>query len=374
MQSVELRIQDYLARHVREWFPEAPADEAPVEMIGRRVHSNSVLFRFRLRAAPFARLVVKLPAAHQPRRHAEQTAPALKFRAEFDALRRIHEHFQGLGDPGFCAIRPLGFMEDELGIVSEEIRGRSLRGLLAGATRLHRKASRARVERLLTTAGAWLRAFHALPPPANGQPAGSIEGWHHDFEAKAELLMKAGAAPREIVTALEAMRSELAGGGLLSAVKHGDFAPRNILVTPAGQVAGLDTQARLLAPVFEDIGYFLLQLETSKLQMFSRGFLFSQRALADFRRGFLAGYFRGEGVSERLLTLFQLKAAIDKWAQRLLRIEAGQSNLRFLSPSVERRLVNGFFQRYILQLLQRADSSAPLTAPEAGVSCIEEGE
>jgi hypothetical protein len=46
---------------------------------------------------------------------------------------------------------------------------------------------------------------------------------------------------------------------------------RNIMVGPGSRITAFDTGARWRVPVYEDVAYFLVKLESNRLQVFSRG-------------------------------------------------------------------------------------------------------
>ncbi|MEO8494842.1 MAG: hypothetical protein ABI614_07210, partial [Planctomycetota bacterium] len=91
---------------------------------------------------------------------------------------------------------------------------------------------------------------------------------------------------------------------------HGDFAPRNVIVSDNGRITVLDTLARWRAPIHENLALFLLSLQLSRgaKTLLTR----SPIGLTTISRAFLSGY-RGNAECEwPTLRLFILQALLDR--------------------------------------------------------------
>ena len=97
---------------------------------------------------------------------------------------------------------------------------------------------------------------------------------------------------------------------------HGDFAPRNVLADGNGRVTVLDTLARFQAPIYEDLGYFLNDMNTARLQTCSLGSAYSLRFLADCRSALLRGW-SNDPLDHRAIPLFEAQALLDRWCARI---------------------------------------------------------
>ncbi len=98
---------------------------------------------------------------------------------------------------------------------------------------------------------------------------------------------------------------------------HGDYAPRNILIGPGARVTVLDTFAKWRVPIYEDIGFFLTQLESCFPQVISQGLAFSSEQLAVYERAFLKGYFGEEPLPYPSIRLYEVLALLDKWSSTI---------------------------------------------------------
>jgi hypothetical protein len=95
---------------------------------------------------------------------------------------------------------------------------------------------------------------------------------------------------------------------------HGDYALRNILVSPTGRVTVLDTFAKWRTPIYEDIGYFLTGLKMTSEQVASHGLVFGPDQLQEYEHAFLKGYFEQKPIPYPAIRLFEMLALLDKWA------------------------------------------------------------
>jgi aminoglycoside phosphotransferase (APT) family kinase protein len=105
---------------------------------------------------------------------------------------------------------------------------------------------------------------------------------------------------------------------LPTVITHGDFAPRNILVDPAGRMAVIDLLARWQAPPFEDLAGFLVALQTSRANAATRGLVFG-RTIERLEPAFLGGYYGSEPVPRDAIRVFELLLLLDKWSARSIR-------------------------------------------------------
>jgi aminoglycoside phosphotransferase (APT) family kinase protein len=318
----------HLGENARHYFPDLDAQSVRVELVGSRAGAASSLLRFRIRAGARDRLVVVKQPAPAPSpargRRRARVAPALdpatSFESERAALRAIGEHFTSLGDPRFGSVGLLDFLPETRALVMEERDAPSLRDLLARSHRLrHPRGARA-LEAALRNTGAWLRAYHALPPLAHTRVRHAERG---DFVASVRRLCGfvaervAGAALLDGIAACVAAAARTALPPRLPlGTAHGDLAPRNVLVDESGRVTVLDTRAAWRAPVYEDLAYFLTALRTSRAQAYSLGLALGPTALARYEEAFLCGYFGAERVPLASIRLFEIEALLDRWAAR----------------------------------------------------------
>jgi len=328
--STRAQLEPQLFARARRYCPDLPDGELRIEFTGAREGRLSSVQRVRIGVGTVERaLVVKLPpgavASPAPGGTAPgrpRVAPLLdaetKFENERDALRALERHFDALGDGRFGCVRMLDYLPDVRAIVMESAPGAPLRDLLARASRFRGSIGAADPTPAIEAAGAWLRAFHGIPPlPHTRVREASRKDFIESIHRFADFLGSAHAAPRlmsRVAAVAEASALECLPRMLPLATSHGDLAPRNILIEPSGRVTVLDTRAAWCAPIYEDIGFFVVALRTPRVQAYSLGFAFGRRAIARYEEAFLRGYFGGEDPPASRLRLFELQALLDKWS------------------------------------------------------------
>lgn len=322
------RLLRHLRDHATRYYPDLGNAELHVDCIGSREGTLSRVYRFRIRSRGRQRgVVVKLPPAKAPLPRSPTTrrirvAPPLdpftKYENEHVALRAIERHFDALGDRRFGAVRILDFLPDERAVVMEEVRGRPLTSLVARAHRLRWPLGCPRLEAAFRNTGAWLRAYHELPAlPHTRRRSATPDEFVACVQRLAGFLLPAhprGGALAAAASRVEALASACLPPMLPLATSHGDLAPRNVLVDEGGRVTVLDTRAAWLAPIYEDIAYFLTAAKTPRAQARSLGLAFAQSALGRLEAAFLGGYFGSDPVPLQSIRLFELQCLLDKWA------------------------------------------------------------
>lgn len=317
------RLRRHVFEHAAHYYPELGLGPVCVECLGAREAALSSVYRFRLRSGGWERgVVVKLPPARVRAGGRPRMAPLLdpdsKNESEHAALRAMRAHFETLADPRFGSVRILDFVRSERAIVMEEVRGESLTSLMARAHRLRRPLGSRVLEAGFERTGAWLRAYHAMPPLAHTRPRSATRD---EFVACVVRLTRFlaevhGAGPLLEATAerAEDRAATWLPAALPLATSHGDLAPRNVIVGSGGRVTVLDTRAAWRAPIYEDIAYFLTAAKTPRAQARSLGLALGRTALRRLERAFLRGYFGAEPVPAEPIRLFELLCLLDKWA------------------------------------------------------------
>ena len=325
------RITEHLRSNAVRYFPDLKGKPVDVRLEGGGARVFSSVYRFNLgTGAREHDVIVKLPGPRTSMASGEAGAdrprlkplfdPDAKLRSEYETLSAIERHFGALGDPRFGAVRVLDFLPDAHAIVMERAAETSLKTLLARSNRVQRPFLRIDVEGRLRNAGAWLRAYHALPPLAHtGERSGTRADLIAMIERFGDYLARTHqdreyferVAARACVAARAALPERLK-----TAMSHGDFAPRNILVGPGDRVTVFDTLGGWRAPIYEDLGLFLSALHTNKAQAYTWGLAFGTQLLRRFERVLLEGYFAPDEPPRAAINLFTVQALLDKWASR----------------------------------------------------------
>lgn len=209
---------------------------------------------------------------------------------EYRHLATMHAR---LGDSSPIRVpRPLDFYEDVNALVMERVGGeRFSRLILRDAGRLAGAGAAERLRDAARLCGSWLAAYHAATRKEDAAP------FDDDFVARVEEKLSAF-TPRGFcpVCAREVRKTvfrlhEFARGRLVAvADQHGDYGPQNVHVGE-GHVYVFDLNYHVTAPVYDDIDYFLVTLET--MNPYPRQWLFDRGRVAAMRGPFLDGYFTG---------------------------------------------------------------------------------
>lgn len=357
------RIISHVGKHAQRYYPEFVLARAQVRLVREEQRSASMLYHLDLCSRQLTRpvLVKKPPVDGEPVRVSKQTIPAIKFRSEYEALVAIYNGFEGLKDPRLAAVRPLDFIPDQLAIVMERVQYPNLRQLLVKASRIQPRSSRTKLNLIFRNAGYWLRAFHGLA----GREHVEIEHAHrNDFtqliNRLTDSLGKAlGDKPffQALAQKISAEARQTLPDSLPVGIKHGDFALRNLLISPNGCVTGLDTQARLRTSIYEDISYFLVSLTTTWPQVLSQGLVFDSVLLKQYENEFLSGYFEEDPVPHELIRLYKIKMLLDKWHARAFYGGQPISRRRFGPQRLGKFLTHRFFRSNTKRLLDASASA-----------------
>jgi hypothetical protein len=365
-----------LAAHVRlraaHYFDGAEPASVEVHALGTRTRPTSTLHRFGVRVdgrdhgvlvkacgrADGGRAGEGRPGATQPRVAPLRDARS-SLRLEHDALSRIHDHVRRLGDPRFGAVRVLDWLPDAPAIVMDLRDEPSLRALWLGAD----ARGPADLAAAFRNAGAWLRAYHALPTDAVPRTVQATRAEFTDFvRALCAFLAGRGGGERSLAAVAEAANGAARRhlpDALPTGLEHGDFAMRNVLVGHGARVTVIDTRTMYRTSIYRDVGYFLADLRCSLAPALARGAVGRAARYAECRRAFLAGYFGG-AVPGVAVHLFELQLLLERWSAAAVRADAPDRPAPLRAAS---RLMAAISYRAViaatLRALRDADGAAP---------------
>lgn len=309
----------------------------------------SEMYEFTISSAATAlKLLVKLPfpnrlrpptVADRPRLYSP-VAPDQLAPLEYTTMRHIQERFTQLHDPQFGCVRVLDLLRDPDALVMEKVEGTTLRdSAFASSASLRDKQSATKVYR---NVGQWLRHFHQLPGLAHTKPRSATRDEFVAMTNRFADYLPNIRAPRWMESICGFLMRE--GESTLPrdlplGLAHGDFAPRNVIVSPDGRITVLDTLARWQAPIYEDLALFLLSLELGR----GSSVLWAGqcREPTASSRAFLDGYLGDTACEWPVLRLFILQALLDRGCS-------------YLSSRSARNPVAATKRRFKLHLLSRA--------------------
>jgi hypothetical protein len=363
--------------HLREQAPRYFADFSSaglnVQLVDKWVRPASIFYRFDVESGSRHRFVlVKVPLLREQQGDREgdreepscerpllvpMTDPAVKFEFEHAALTAIQDYFEAINDPRFGTIRILDVLPEHRAIVMEEVSDPSLRRQFVKASRLRPSFTPVDLNAAFQNAGAWLRAYHALP---RRDQATCRHTRRVDFLATvkefAEFLAEAlddEVFFQDIVLVTTKNALKTLPETLPLGLGHGDCAMRNILVGPNNRVTIIDTLAKWRTSIYEDIAYFLTELKTNRLQVLTLGLAFGSECLDRYEREFLVGYFGRESIPYNAVRLYEVLLLLSKWSfhvpltgQRAVGKYAGATGTLRLA------LMNRFFRKSLQHLVQ----------------------
>ncbi len=245
--------------------------------------------------------------------------PTLEDKAPFEhvALQAIQEHFATLKDARFGAVRPLAVSPNERAIVMEELPEPSLSKQLLACHRLAHRRQVSQWVNLARLVGAWLREFHQLPDlPHTRVRHAQRDDFVSSIRAAVVYLTAAlGQASRfeHVYDRMAAAAAKELPAQLPLGLNHADFTPRNVLVGQDARVSVIDTLGRWRAPIYEDMGGFLVAVETTELQMYSLGWLLPSKVIRSFKEAFVHGYFGDDAPPLQRVRLFEAQSLLYKW-------------------------------------------------------------
>lgn len=321
---------------VLKYYPNLDEAETEVKLTGEQHRASSSLYRFEIinQLVRYNIIAKGIDLAHNPR-HRENTGkdsrPRLapgptdyreKTWLEYTALKAIYEHFERLGNPSLGAIRVLDFIQSPQTIIMDEHSDPSLRSLFAKANRLNHLLGRAPdLRKAFFNAGAWLKAYSTLPKLEN-----VITRHSHREDFNESIVNFTGFLSRisgdtsffqRIEKTVIAAANEIMPSNLPVGIGHGDYAMRNILVGANDRITVFDTCAKWKVPIYEDIAYLLVQLETNALQVLTQGLTIHARTFAAYQGEFLAGYFGETHIPIEMVRLFQIQSLLDSWSSQV---------------------------------------------------------
>ncbi|CAN5727914.1 hypothetical protein BH23GEM6_BH23GEM6_21400 [soil metagenome] len=374
--ELEARFAGYLRERAPRIFNRTPGGPIEVNLLKMERREKSGLYRFEVRAEEQRRQVlVKVsgtpsraavhPRAGRPRPRL-WSAVSAEMRAELEhrALEEIHAHLAAMGDPRFGAVEVFGGLPEHAAVVMEFVEEPSLRQVIAGGRQRNPALTQA-LPTIFANTGAWLRVYHGLPEP---HPTERCYTTPSEFAAYlrgvATFLGEAlGEAPFFSTVGERGAEAALRvlPGPLPTGLSHGDFAMRNVLISPEGRVRVLDTLARHTTAIFDDLGYFLVDVKAASAFGVCWRTGMDRSRVEELEKAFLTGYFGTSEIPYRAIALYEVLALLDRWASLLVSAAASRS-WRKRSLYLARKGLMGPFYRKLLR--ERLTAAATESEPE----------
>ena len=367
MTSLDEMILEHLQNNAIQYFPDLNAEQIKVilDSVDRRL--NSTLFHYHITdGTSHYPVIAKARTKGQQFIQKEMERPYRFTLTEGDvlsleanALSTIYSHFQQQDNPNLKAIRFLDVLPDHQVIIMIESFDKSLRSFILKQNHLQRLKEKVDLEPAFLNAGAWLRSFHSLP--TDEETIICYETSQTYLEVVEKLIEFAKKYKNDeqyfdhLLAKIKQHTVEILPEALPLGRLHGDYAPRNILLSDNHQITGIDTLARWHAPVYEDIATFLNWLWINQYQVHSQGLMFSAKLLNRYQAAFLRGYFGPETVPTTRIALFRIMVMIEYWVDRIEYFQRRRSAKQYLPDLLRKTLGKHRYKRIIAQLLREID-------------------
>lgn len=375
-------LTDHIQEQAARYFPDLEPEQTRVQLMDTEKRPSAILYRFKVMAGAQSHfIIVKVPARGvlKDRLNEPEFAKPLRFpKADsqemhflnYTALVAIHKYMSSLNRKELGAIRVLDYLPDSHAVIMEESSDPNLRDLVLKESRLRAPLARSVLLPVFQNVGTWLRFYHTMPKREQVQVR---HDHREDFvegitKLTGFLAERLGDKPffDETASSLARKVCEILPESLPLGLGHGDYALRNILVSPTGRVTVFDTFAKWRTPIYEDIGYFLTALKMTSEQVASYGLAFGSDQIKEYEDAFLKGYFDQKRIPYPAIRLFEMLALLDKWSSVVISSYRRSIKLEVVGGA-KAALVSLYFKRATTRLLRKiiaAGGTAASTAPE----------
>jgi hypothetical protein len=234
---------------------------------------------------------------------------------EFQLLDEIFKYFtENHGD--FGAVRPLAYLERWHALVMEEYQSVPLRRLIMQWQILtYQNDAMVNLLDAVKKAGRWLYLFHHKTHTISFvDPETEVMEKVLIYTGQLDKIGRGAIDTQSIRNGFMDILHRTGTAQLAVSQTHGDMTCDNILYSADGKVCAIDVKGNA-APVFSDLGLFLIHPETFLPQVFTLGFFFSNTLLRRYRKAVLEGYF-GNAVNDwSLLNAYCSLMLLDKWVR-----------------------------------------------------------
>jgi glycosyltransferase involved in cell wall biosynthesis/Ser/Thr protein kinase RdoA (MazF antagonist) len=246
-------------------------------------------------------VILKLHRPHRATGSAAIDAGRRHAQNEFRALSLLFDQFSR-GSGGFAVPRPLSCNAERAALLMERCSGDKLQSVMRWA-RL-RSGARASLPAWFAACGEWLAIFHQATG-REGDPRLQCERIEREFLEDLDVCKQRGLSVGLAASAAERFKSgkDAAFAGLSLVGRHCDFAPYNVLVSPA-RITVIDFEGLGESVAYDDLCYFLCMVEATPPYHLSRAMI---DALGE---DYLSGYQRHAELDRGKLHFFMIAAMV----------------------------------------------------------------
>jgi Phosphotransferase enzyme family len=353
--SIINEINNAVAKCVTEWYGSDAHISSPTPKI--KVNRNSFFIIYDITHNSNEKTRVFLKIRRQTRfkslnRAINSNIPHENTRKEYETLIEIYNFFKDKGSK-FDAIRPLAFFDKWHAMAIEECESVHLDKLL------HHWPFPVKIKILnypdlfmvAQNAGSWLAIYHREMQSQWEKPSSS----QNLSEEIREILSNLSTASNktlkleQLQTAFFQKIDGLSLSTLPVAIIHGDFKSENILITHNNQICVIDFKPTQ-DTIYYDLGQFLVDPDTYKVQIFTFGRFFSKGFLKEYHNAILKGYFKNNPFNQRLVNLYCAINLMEKWTLNETIINNYKDFRKYIAITL-RPIMRHYFYKLILTYL-----------------------
>lgn len=282
-------------------------------------------------------------------------------RCEYACLEAVYRHFQNQSSPFLSSVRPVAYIPAQNIILMAYVDGAQLYNKALRPHHLLIPARRRRAHDLMKRSGEWLRHLHRLQYRHDFMQRYTLEDAVFMLEEQAQTLHRYGVALtarpgwKEITSRFRNIRAAE------PVLCHGDFHPRNLLLTPDGALVGYDTALERIDSPYYDIGKYFAEIKALRDRVIIfRGYLPTSKMVRSLSKAFLDGYFKDGRPDALQLALYEGIFILEKWVyylERLAETAPGAQTQRasLLNQIVVNRTLERIFRNWQRDITLRAE-------------------
>lgn len=288
--------------------PQVPVDRDTLATVGRRIADRAREYGLTVESTTTVSLrpfdststyplyLAEIASSRGPAQHlVVKFAPVFaSYREGQTEFTNLHAMYARLGAVGHLHVpRPLDYWEDVNALITEHRPGaRFSTRILAARPWGGPQRTRVKLVRTSLQCGEWLRVYHDVT--ARGEGPAIDERFMATMKRDLGRMASIGALHAlrgPIEDAFGAVCDTLSGRSAPVSVRHGDFSPDNVHLDGDG-ICVFDLSHHLPAPVYDDVTFFLVTLDT--MNPYPRHWAFDRRVARALVSPFLEGYFGAE--------------------------------------------------------------------------------
>lgn len=353
--SIINEINSTVAKCVTEWYGVDAYISSPTPKIKVNRNSFFIIYDITLNNKEKTRVFLKIRRQTRFKslnKAINSNIPHENTRKEYETFVEIYNFFKNKGNK-FGAIRPLAFFDKWYAMAVEECESVHLDKLLHDRPFLTKIKSLHYPDLFMIAqnAGTWLAIYHREIQLQQEKPY-SPQNLSEEIHEVLSNLSKASNENLKLESLRAAFSQKIDGLSLNTlpfSIIHGDFKSENILITDDNRICVIDFKPTQ-DTIYYDLGQFLVDPDTYKVQIFTFGGFFSKNFLKKYRNAILKGYFKNNSFDQRLVNLYCAINLVEKWTLNETIINNYKDIRKYIALPL-RPIMRYYFNKLILTYL-----------------------